>query len=324
LALSHDEVVHGKASMIGKMPGDIKDKFKNLRVAYGYMMMHPGKKHLFMGQDIAEFDEWNENRSVPWELLEYADHKNMQKYVSELNRFYKEHPALFAYDSEPEGFEWINCISANENVLVFLRKTENKKETLLVVCNFANEQRESYTVGVPYPGKYKEIFNSDSKNFGGEAFVNTRVIYSTEQEWDDREDSITFKMPALSVQVFSYTPFTAKEQAEIDRKKEEARKMKKANEHLLEVQDVLRQTEEYEAHVLKQVSDAEVRVKELERRVKEAMEDVEKMRLKAKKAQENVKLQQKVVSQAENEIELLKKASEKKADVKTTKKGKRG
>ncbi len=224
LVLSHDEVVHGKASMIGKMPGEIPEKFNNLKAAYGYMMAHPGKKLLFMGQDIGEFDEWNEEREVEWNLLEKDNHQGLNRFVRECNYFYKNHPALYGTDFDSEGFEWINNISANENVIVFLRKSDKEEETLLVVCNFANEERKNYKIGVPYPGKYKEILNSDSKEFGGKDCINSRVLKSEESECDDRENSIQIKMPALSAQIFSYTPFTKKEQEEIAAKKEEARR----------------------------------------------------------------------------------------------------
>ncbi len=223
LPISHNEVVHGKSSMIEKMPGDIPEKFKNLRVAYGYMMTHPGKKLLFMGQDFAEFDEWNETRSVQWDLLQYDNHKNTQAFIKTLNQYYKEYPALHQADHTPDGFEWINNISANENVVVYLRKAEKETDTLLIVCNFANEARKDYRVGVPYPGKYKEILNSDSRKYGGNNMINAKAIASDEQEYDGRNDSIAFKMPALSIQIFSYTPFTAKEIEAIEKRKEEER-----------------------------------------------------------------------------------------------------
>ena len=268
--LSHDEVVHGKATMIGKMPGNRKEQFANLRAAYGYMMTHPGKKLLFMGQELAEYDEWNENRSVHWELEKEEDHKQMQAYVKALNSLYKENPALYKLDHDPEGFEWINCISANENVLVFVRKSGNQKDTLVVVVNFANVAREAYTIGVPYAGKYKEVFNSDAKAFGGNNMINKTVIASTEKEWDDREDSITFVMPPLSVQVFSYTPFTKKEQEEIEEKKADARKRKaevlKLEQASLETDEARRALEEAK----RLMEDASNRAKDMERRAKEA------------------------------------------------------
>ena len=202
LVFSHDEVVHGKASMIGKMPGEKKEKFANLRAAYGFMMTHPGKKLSFMGQDIAEFDEWNEERSVEWDLLAYEEHKQFHDYIRALLGLYKEHPALYELDHYAEGFEWINNISANENIVVFLRMAE-KNETLLVVCNFSNVSYEQYKIGVPAAGKYKEIFNSDAEQFGGTGFTNPRIKQSKKDECDAREDSIRIKVAPLSISVFN-------------------------------------------------------------------------------------------------------------------------
>ena len=205
LCLSHDEVVHGKGSMVGKMPGKREMKFANLRAAYGYMMTHPGKKLLFMGQDFAQFDEWNEQKGLEWDLLQYEDHQHMSQYMKALMKFYKSNPALYQMDYDPEGFEWINSISANENILVFLRKTKKEEETLLVVCNFSALVYEDYKIGVPFHGKYKEIFNSDREEFGGAGSLNPRVKTSKKEECDDRPDSIRIKVPAMSVTVFSCT-----------------------------------------------------------------------------------------------------------------------
>ena len=209
LTLSHDEVVHGKASMIGKMPGDRELQFANLRAAYAFMMAHPGKKLLFMGQDFAQYDEWAESRSLEWELLEYEDHKQMQDYVKALNAFYKSHPALYEKDFTPEGFEWINNISANENMVVFTRSGKKKEDTLLIVGNFSPLTYEKYKIGVPYPGKYKEIFNSDKKEFGGSGTGNPRLNQSKKEECDDRPDSIVITVPPMSVTIFSYTKSAA-------------------------------------------------------------------------------------------------------------------
>ena len=303
LVISHDEVVHGKSSMIGKMPGEIPDKFKNLRAAYGFMMAHPGKKLLFMGQDIAEFDEWNENRSVEWELLQYDQHKQMQEYVKKLNSMYREYPALYAEDNDPEGFEWINNISANENVIVFLRKTAKDKDTLLVVCNFANEKRTDYKIGVPYPGKYKEILNSDARKFGGENDINVRAIASKEEECDDREDSIRIKMPALSMQIFSYTPFTAKEKAEIERLKEEERQRKLEQEKLEqakaaetearkladEAKEQAKRAQEEAKEALKRAMEEAKYAEELEKEARELEEEALKRKQESEKVKEEAK-----------------------------------
>ncbi|MCR5356977.1 MAG: 1,4-alpha-glucan branching protein GlgB [Lachnospiraceae bacterium] len=202
LVFSHDEVVHGKASMLAKMPGERRDKFANLRAAYGYMMTHPGKILSFMGQDIGEWDEWNEQRSVQWELLQYDEHKYLNAYVSDMLKFYKSNPALYELDNEIEGFEWINNISGNECIIVFLRKCPS--QTLLVVCNFANISRDQYKIGVPFAGKYKEIFNSDDVKYGGTGYVNPRVKVSKYDECDGRDDSLRIKVAPLSVSVFRY------------------------------------------------------------------------------------------------------------------------
>lgn len=233
LVFSHDEVVHGKGSMIGKMPGDTLEKQAgNLRAAYGFMMGHPGKKLLFMGQEYAQVREWDEGASLEWELLETPLHKGMQNYVKALNKLYLEHPALYETDYDPEGFEWINCSYKEESMVIFLRrskrpgkkrpggeKEEGKRlrgqesdETLLFVCNFDNIEYNKLHVGVPFEGRYKEIFNSDAKEFGGLGRGNGRVKASKSVEWDEREDSIEIRIPPMSVLVFTCTPGqTAKE-----------------------------------------------------------------------------------------------------------------
>ena len=205
LSLSHDEVVHGKATLVGKMPGDRDSKLNNLRAAYGFMMMHPGKKLLFMGQEFATFDEWNEKESLEWDLLQYQDHGNMREYVKALNHFCRQHPALYQLDHDPEGFTWINNISANENMLVFTRQSKKPEETLLVVCNFSPLVYEKHKIGVPFEGRYKEIFNSDSEMFGGTDVLNRRAKRSKKSECDGREDSIEITVPPMGVAVFSCT-----------------------------------------------------------------------------------------------------------------------
>ncbi len=204
LTLSHDEVVHGKCSMINKMPGDLQQKFANLRAAYGYMMTHPGKKLLFMGQEFAQYREWNEAVGLDWQDLEQEENRQMQAYCKALLEFYKSHPALYELDFDSDGFTWINAISANENMLVFTRNTKKKEEMLLVVCNFSPLVHENYLIGVPYPGKYKEIFNSDKSEFGGEGNTNPRVKQSKKAECDGMEDSITVRVPPMGISIFSY------------------------------------------------------------------------------------------------------------------------
>lgn len=222
LTLSHDEVVHGKGTLVSRMPGTIDEKFANLKAAYGHYITHPGKKLLFMGQDIAEFDEWNENRGLEWGLLNFENHANVKKFVKDMVSFYKDNPALYKLDNYEAGFEWINCISANENIIVYLRKTENIDDTLLVVCNFENIPRNNYKIGVPYPCKVKEVLNSDSIEYGGFDFVNKRLKASKKDECDGREDSVRIKVPPLAVSIFKVIPTVENEQKEAPIKKKKA------------------------------------------------------------------------------------------------------
>ena len=225
LVFSHDEVVHGKGSMAGKMPGDTQEKkFANLRTAYGFMMGHPGKKLLFMGQDFGQMDEWNEKESLEWGLLKYDIHSQMKDYVKALNHLYRTQPALYKMDYEPEGFEWINCTYNDENIVIFERKADKPEETLLFVCNFVPVEHEKFRLGVPFAGKYKEILNSDAKQFGGSGMVNPRVKMSKKEEWDARENSIVINLAPMSVAVFSCTPY---EEEPVTGKKKPAEKKKR-------------------------------------------------------------------------------------------------
>lgn len=219
LTLSHDEVVHGKSTLIGKMPGTIEEKFSNLKAAYGHMITHPGKKLLFMGQDIAEFDEWNENRAIQWDLLKYDNHKYVKKYLKDMISLYKTEPALSVLDQSPDGFEWINCISANENIVVYVRKSITEGQDLLVVCNFENIPRNNYKIGVPYSCKLKEIINSDDEKYGGLGFINNRLKSCKADECDGRDYSIRIKVPPLGVSVFKIIPVAEPEKKEAPIKK---------------------------------------------------------------------------------------------------------
>ncbi len=210
LVFSHDEVVHGKATMIGKMPGEREQKFANLRLTLGYMMTHPGKKLLFMGQDMGEFDEWNEGRRVQWNLLEVPEHAGIAQLVKDLNRMYQTYPALYQLDDKPQGFQWINNISGNDCYLTYLRQSEDVEDTLLVVANFSGVEKE-ITTGVPFEGKYKEILNTDEVKYGGSGVVNSRAKKATDREWDDKQLSITVKMAPLSVSILQYIPYTEEE-----------------------------------------------------------------------------------------------------------------
>ena len=210
LVFSHDEVVHGKATMVGKMPGDKISKFANLRLTYAYMMTHPGKKLLFMGQDLAEFDEWNEARRVEWNLLNVPEHAGVAQLMKDLNGLYRKHKALYELDDAPEGFEWINNISGNDCYLSYLRKGSDPEDTLLVVANFAGVAQE-ITTGVPFEGKYKEILNTDDRKYGGTGVVNSRVKKAEDREWDDRPLSVTVKLAPVSVSILQFVPYTEKE-----------------------------------------------------------------------------------------------------------------
>ena len=221
LVFSHDEVVHGKASLIGKMPGEREQKFANLRLSYAYMMMHPGKKLLFMGQDVAEFDEWNEGRQVQWDLLKYPEHKGVSELVKELNKLYITVPALYELDNSYEGFEWINSISANDCFLTFMRKGKKEDSFLVVAANFAGAENQ-LRIGVPFEGGYKEILNTDDVKFGGSGITNPRVKKTQKKEWDERPYSISIKLAPLSVSVLEYRPekVTEKSTEKVEKKAE--------------------------------------------------------------------------------------------------------
>jgi 1,4-alpha-glucan branching enzyme len=210
LVFSHDEVVHGKATMIGKMPGEREQKFANLRLSYAYMMTHPGKKLLFMGQDLGEFDEWNEKRIVEWNLQDVSEHAGIAAIMKDLNGLYRTNKALYQFDSEAQGFEWLNNISGNDCYISFMRKTDNPEDTLVVVANFAGVEQD-ITTGVPYEGKYKEIFNTDNIKYGGSGVVNERVKRATDTRWDERAQSITVKLAPLSLSILQFIPYTEEE-----------------------------------------------------------------------------------------------------------------
>jgi len=205
LAFSHDEVVHGKCSMLMKMPGDMEQKFGNLRTAYGFMMTHPGKKLQFMGQEFGQEQEWNEKGSLQWDELEDSDHKALQKYVRELNLFYQKHPALYESDYKEGGFEWISSQDADHSIIAFMRRDSLSREQLLVVCNFTPVMYENFKLGVPFEGKYKEIFNTNDEKYGGNGNINARVKTSKKEEVHGREDSITISLPPLTVAIFKYS-----------------------------------------------------------------------------------------------------------------------
>ena len=176
LVLSHDEVVHTKSSMIGKMPGDVWQSFANLRLSYGFMMGHPGKKLLFMGGEFAQYSEWSEARSLDWHLLQYADHQEMQAYVKELNHLYAEESAFWAEDFDPNGFQWIECDDAESSIVSFVRRSKEKE--LVFLCNFTPVVHRGFSLGVPQEGVYHERLNSDAARFGGSDVINAVPLQS--------------------------------------------------------------------------------------------------------------------------------------------------
>ncbi|WP_415396125.1 1,4-alpha-glucan branching protein GlgB [Sulfurimonas sp. CS5] len=202
LPLSHDEVVHIKGSLINKMPGKLEDKFSNLRALYSYMIAHPGKKLMFMGGEIAQFAEWNYKESLDWHLLEEPLHKKLQKMVSDINALYRTQKALYQYDEKREGFEWINDADYQRNCISFIRKCDNENETILVVCNFSNQELIHYRVGVPEDGRYEEIFNSQSEYYGGCNIGNTGVLKARDISVDTKRFSISITLPPIGVLFF--------------------------------------------------------------------------------------------------------------------------
>ncbi len=210
LPISHDEVVHGKCSMIGKMPGEYNDKFAELRVFYGYMMTHPGKKLLFMGQEFAQFQEWSEARELDWSLLEYDTHRQMQAWCRALNHLYKDTPVLWERDYSWEGFQWVVADDNTQNIIVFLRR-DAAGNALLVCCNFAPVFRDDYKFGVPVAGSYKEVLSSDGGEFGGGGFTNG-TVKSVPGEMHGFANQVSVKLPPLSA-VFFMVPAEKKKTA---------------------------------------------------------------------------------------------------------------
>ncbi len=206
LVLSHDEVVHLKCSMINKMPGYPDDKFANLKAGYAFMMGHPGKKLLFMGQEFAQYQEWSEARELDWYLLGEEKHQQMQGWVKELLHIYKKHPCLYTLDRSYDGFQWINADDADRSIFSFVRYDENKKKSLLFVMNFTPMAREDYRVGVPRKKQYKLILNSHDEKFGGNDIVENRetVYKSTKGECDKQPYSFSYPLPPYGVAVFEF------------------------------------------------------------------------------------------------------------------------
>lgn len=206
LVLSHDEVVHLKCSMINKMPGYPDDKFANLKAAYAFMMGHPGKKLLFMGQEFAQYQEWSEARELDWYLLGEEKHRQMQDWVKELLHIYKKHPSLYELDRSYDGFQWINADDADRSIFSFVRYDEKKKKSLLFVMNFTPMERPDYRVGVPKKKQYKLLLNSHEDRFGGNDIVENRetVYKAVKGECDGQPYSISYPLPPYGTAVFEF------------------------------------------------------------------------------------------------------------------------
>ena len=204
LPLSHDEVVYGKKSIAGRMPGDEWQKFANLRLLYGYMFMHPGTKLLFMGSEFGQSAEWNFEGSLDWHLLQYDFHEGVKKAITDLNTLYKTQPALHEKQFSPEGFEWINYSDHQNAVMTFIRKGNKPKDDVFVVCNFTQVVRQDYRIGLPKKVKFTEIFNSDAAVYGGSGVKNPNKLTVEALPYDGRDYSIELLLPPLSVTVYKY------------------------------------------------------------------------------------------------------------------------
>jgi 1,4-alpha-glucan branching enzyme len=202
MPLSHDEVVYGKGSLLGKMPGDDWQRFANLRALVGYMYAQPGKKLLFMGGEIGQWREWQHDQSLDWHLLEKPEHAGIQKWIGDLNRSYRSEPALHELDCDPAGFEWIDCRDAESSVVSLLRKARGDDRTVLVICNFTPVPRLNYQVGVPRGGLWRELLNSDAKDYGGSGMGNMGEVEAAPVPAHGRHFSLLLTLPPLSTLFF--------------------------------------------------------------------------------------------------------------------------
>ncbi|WHY66083.1 1,4-alpha-glucan branching protein GlgB [Neobacillus sp. SuZ13] len=201
LPFSHDEVVHGKKSLLDKMPGDYWEKFAQLRLLLGYMFAHPGKKLLFMGFELGQFAEWKDKEQLDWNLLDYEMHQKLNAYVKFLTKVYKRSKALYELDYLQDGFQWIDANNSEQSIFSFIRKGKKEDETLVVICNFTGVSYPVYTIGVPKSGEYREIFNSDHEEYGGAGLVNKKTIIAAEEPYHGLPHSINLTIPAFGFQI---------------------------------------------------------------------------------------------------------------------------
>jgi 1,4-alpha-glucan branching enzyme len=197
LPLSHDEVVHGKGSLIGKMPGDEWQRFANLRLLLAYMFAQPGKKLLFMGDEFGQVGEWSHDRSLDWDVLQYPVHSGLMNWVEQLNRVYRTESALHWFDNDPQGFEWVDCNDAPMSVISLLRKGKNDENSVLIACNFTPVPRLGYRVGVPTGGYWKELLNSDGREYGGSGIGNMGGTEALPEQAHGRPYSLRLTLPPL-------------------------------------------------------------------------------------------------------------------------------
>jgi 1,4-alpha-glucan branching enzyme len=202
LALSHDEVVHLKGSLLTKMPGDDWQKFANLRLLKGYQIAQPGKKLNFMGSEIGQWSEWSHDRSLDWHLLESPLHAGIQRWVADANRAYRAESALHEYDFSWDGFEWVDCNDADQSVISLLRKNKSGSEVIMIVCNFTPVPRYSYRIGVPFGGAWREVLNSDAAEYGGSGIGNLGQVMAEPVETMGRSHSLVLTLPPLSIVFF--------------------------------------------------------------------------------------------------------------------------
>jgi 1,4-alpha-glucan branching enzyme len=201
LPLSHDEVVHGKGSLLGRMPGDEWKKFANLRLLFGYMFTHPGTKLIFMGGEFGQSAEWNHEKSLDWHLLQYDVHKGVQKLIADLNYLYKTEKALYRYSFDGKGFQWVDYSDRENSVVAFQRQSDVKEDLLIVVCNFTPEVRHHYRIGVPYRGQWKEVFNTDDIKYAGSGVLNQGLLATSPVKYHGRDYSISLTLPPLAIVV---------------------------------------------------------------------------------------------------------------------------
>lgn len=283
-SLSHDQFIYGKGSLISKMPGDVDARFANVRLTLAYMFMHPGFKLIFEGQDIANDCEFDEAKEVIWNDVRKKNNKGIKKLIHDLNKLYVSYPALFEYDSETEGFEWINDLDSIHNSLSFLRKTENEDETLLCVFNFANAEEE-ITIGTPLAGKYKTILYSDDTEYAGKSSGTVKPQNVSEIGADGRAFSLNFKMAPLSVRILKYIPFTEHEKYQIMKRKEaELAKTEAARFH----EEMLAFEEDYRI-AKEEMESAKRRMEEAEKCAQKARDQEKAEQEKAKKAMDEAK-----------------------------------